>query len=425
MVANNYYDETYQDLRTRSEKACNRIDSSPCSRVSDVMQSIKSEVSNLHLNIDSAWPDDLGSSFSNAIGSCSDALDALISSISSTWSGAETTYRLQLENLEKLEAKNTEYQETVEKEPKNDDPKYYKWVVDHNLENGVPVNKKEFNQGLYNQEHAAWQRQVQNLEGECKALQASIDASVSKLSGISFASVGFSKFSGVGAGGESTGLLNSTLSTLELKANEYLKTDIESYLAMISNDPSKCVVVRDLRGYSNTSVHTVMGWQTVTREGTNQTRFRSAVYPDYTKESTAYYDEDGLAKVGDRYVVATTRYYGDVGDYIDIVQEDGTIIPAIIGDLKNTSDKGCTPIGHENGTCVVEFVVDCHQYYKPSWTQGWGHFVWNGKKVTDSDVHPEWNQNVAEVRNLGNYDDYADEFGYEKAGINHGKFLEL
>lgn len=137
------------------------------------------------------------------------------------------------------------------------------------------------------------------------------------------------------------------------------------------------------------SVHSYMGWQCITSKSSNQYKLRESAGMNF--------DEEGFGKIGDRYVVATTTTFGNVGDYIDVVQEDGTVIKCIIGDIKAQGKEGCNEWGHNNGHCVVEFVVDKSTWY----SGGSGSHVNPGT----STCHPEWNQNITHIVNRGNYFD--------------------
>lgn len=130
--------------------------------------------------------------------------------------------------------------------------------------------------------------------------------------------------------------------------------------------------------------HTYMGWQTITSASSQQFQLR--------KDSGMNFDEEGFAIIGERYVIACTSTFGEVGDYIDWYQEDGTTIKSIIGDIKDQTDEGCTEWGHNNGEVVVEFIVD-----KDSW-YGTGH-----ANPGTSSCHPEWNQYITKAINRGNY----------------------
>ncbi len=136
------------------------------------------------------------------------------------------------------------------------------------------------------------------------------------------------------------------------------------------------------------SKHTYMGWQCITARSSDQYKL--------IESAGMNFDEQGFGKIGDRYVVATTTTFGNVGDFIDVVQEDGTVIKCIIGDIKSQGDANCNKWGHSNGVDVVEFVVD-----KSSWY---------GSSNSVVKFHPEWNKNIDTIINKGNYFDLAQKY---------------
>lgn len=164
------------------------------------------------------------------------------------------------------------------------------------------------------------------------------------------------------------------------------KENIE--LAGSSLNPVKTIEIPKGLG----SVHSYMGWQKITSETSNQYKFRAKVGQNF--------DDEGFGRVGDRYVVACTSTYGNVGDYVDFYQEDGTIIHGVIGDIKSQGDRGCTKWGHNNGHCIVEFVVNKDTWYR----NGSGNHANPGSP----NCHPEWNQDITKVINLGSYYDNPD-----------------
>ena len=144
---------------------------------------------------------------------------------------------------------------------------------------------------------------------------------------------------------------SSTLSSSDINVpagGEYNYEGIEEHLETVEG-----VTVTLPEGLG--SVHTYMGWQCIIAKSSTQYKLREA--------AGMKFDEEGFAKIGDRYVVATTTTYGNVGDFIDVYQEDGTIIKCVIGDIKNQNDAGCNKWGHNNGKCVVECVVDKNTWY--------------------------------------------------------------
>ena len=111
-------------------------------------------------------------------------------------------------------------------------------------------------------------------------------------------------------------------------------------------------------------------------------------------------------RINGRYVIACTTTFGQVGDYIDFYQADGTIISCVIGDIKNQNDPGCTEWGHNNGQTIVEFIVDYNTWYNP------GHV-----NPGTPNCHPEWNQFIVKAINGGSYFNKPD-FGTEEIKPN-------
>lgn len=140
------------------------------------------------------------------------------------------------------------------------------------------------------------------------------------------------------------------------------------------------------------AVHSYMGWQTITSTTSTQYKLR--------EQAGMNFDDEGFARINGRYVIACTSTYGNVGDYVDFYQEDGSVIQCIIGDIKNQSDSGCNEWGHLNGTCVVEFIVDKDSWYS---TEKGGKASSMHINPGHQGCHPEWNQNITKVVNGGSY----------------------
>ena len=101
------------------------------------------------------------------------------------------------------------------------------------------------------------------------------------------------------------------------------------------------------------------------------------------------FDDDGLGKIGDRYVVSVTSTFGNIGDYIDVVLADGTIIKCIIGNTIKTADDN--KWGLNDGKCVVQFMVDKEK--------------WSDESKTIASINPKWDQDIKEITNKGNFFD--------------------
>lgn len=134
-------------------------------------------------------------------------------------------------------------------------------------------------------------------------------------------------------------------------------------------------------------IHTYMGWHTVTNKSSKQYKLKT--------DAGEKYDLEGFARIGDRYVIACTSTYGEVGDYVDFYQKDGSVLKCIIGDIKNQNDDGCNKWGHQEGKCIIEFVVDGKTWYH----NGRGSHANPGTSA----CHPEWNQYLTKATNRGSY----------------------
>lgn len=137
--------------------------------------------------------------------------------------------------------------------------------------------------------------------------------------------------------------------------------------------------------------HTYMGWQMITCSTSDQYILRETA----SKNGDKIFNKDGYGMINGRYVVATTSTYGNVGDYIDVYQEDGTVIKCIIGDIKDQNDAGCTKWGHNNGDCIIEFVVDKDTWYNCGHSNPGTNNCW-----------PEIDKDISYVLNKGSYYDY-------------------
>ena len=117
-------------------------------------------------------------------------------------------------------------------------------------------------------------------------------------------------------------------------------------------------------------------------ESTNQiTKYRAG---DLNAASET--DKNGFQKVNDRYLVAIgSRFDTEIGQYFDVVLENGTVIPCIMGDLKSDADTDITNTFSLNG-CATEFIVTIEEL--PQNVQNRG----NVSKICD-----EWDSPVEKI----------------------------
>ena len=113
-------------------------------------------------------------------------------------------------------------------------------------------------------------------------------------------------------------------------------------------DGTKVIKLPELEGYNGgktyepyTTITSVNSWQ-------------------YKLQQKAYTNEDGFRMINGRYMIATgSGVSHDIGRYIDIVLENGTVIPCVIGDAKDDSHTDQEfHIMTKKSHCVSEFLVD-------------------------------------------------------------------
>ena len=111
--------------------------------------------------------------------------------------------------------------------------------------------------------------------------------------------------------------------------------------------------------------------------------------------------QGGIAMIGGCYLVAMTTKFGQVGDALKIVLEDGAVIPAIMGDSKG-KNPGINPHPGESGN-------------------EWGHYLSYGGRGKLIDI-VEWE------RYGGDINSFLSQKGWKGKKvarvINYGSWLE-
>lgn len=106
---------------------------------------------------------------------------------------------------------------------------------------------------------------------------------------------------------------------------------------------------------SNSKTRTHMSYTAVTSHSSMQYRVLNSA-DAWSSEFT------GLRMVGDRYCVAVGLKYGVAGDKIDLVMEDGSVVKAIIGDIKAEKDTDETRMFQKDDGSIVELITDGTPY---------------------------------------------------------------
>lgn len=109
--------------------------------------------------------------------------------------------------------------------------------------------------------------------------------------------------------------------------------------------------------------------------------------PQYILQQSCITDQLGLRKINDRYVIAVgTAVGGHIGTYVDLILENGVIIPCVIGDYKAAIHTDATNLVGGNG-CASEFLIDKGSLFAPA------------KQAGDISVCcPEWASRVVIIR---------------------------
>lgn len=156
----------------------------------------------------------------------------------------------------------------------------------------------------------------------------------------------------------------------------YPESSSDTGSAGITMTPQATITVPEGLG----KYYTYMRWDAITNMDTEQGRL--------IKTAGKTYDSEGYGKVGDRYALAMTSTFGNIGDYVDVYMSNGRVIHGIIADEKSQEYTAwdhdpANKWGHNDGQCIVEWVTN--------WT---------------SHDNPPSDGSVLKVVNYGSYFDY-------------------
>lgn len=155
-------------------------------------------------------------------------------------------------------------------------------------------------------------------------------------------------------------------------------------------------------------VMSFMKWDLITSRSSKQYKL---------KQIAEHYNKKGMGMINGRFAIAVKKYYGDIGDYLDVTYKDGTILKCIVVDNKGSENEpgkgrsseihassnkrqlslGVTNKVHTDGS-VIEFVVDGEGK-----TTGWKGFAcYNGSKTPEK-LYPHLSQPIRSISKMGNY----------------------
>lgn len=106
----------------------------------------------------------------------------------------------------------------------------------------------------------------------------------------------------------------------------------------------------------------------------------------YALQTMAWTDTDAFRRVEDYYLVAVGTYFeAPVGTIVDVVLDNGTVIPCIVGDIKSDEHTDSSYHIWTENQCATEFIVDA--LFTEAQTTG-----------DVSCVFPEWQSEVVSIK---------------------------
>lgn len=113
---------------------------------------------------------------------------------------------------------------------------------------------------------------------------------------------------------------------------------------------------------TNSGFKSFMDYRCITSTGSKQYQLQHNV---------AYTGKYGIRQIDGRYCVAIGSHFTtDIGIYFDLVLENGTVIPCILGDAKADQDTDSNNIITEHNGCLSEFIVDTPSLYSEAKRMG-------------------------------------------------------
>lgn len=129
----------------------------------------------------------------------------------------------------------------------------------------------------------------------------------------------------------------------------------------------------------NSGFKSYMDYRCITSTGSKQYKLQ---------HTSAYTGKYGIRQIDGRYCVAIGSYFTtEIGTYFDLVLENGTIIPCVLGDAKADCDTDSNNIITKHNGCLSEFVVDTSSLHHKAKQMG-----------NISYCNDDWNSPVAKIR---------------------------
>lgn len=158
---------------------------------------------------------------------------------------------------------------------------------------------------------------------------------------------------------------------VETEIKTEVKTEVEQETEVIKEDDEYSMP-------STSGFKSYMSYKAITSKSSPQYKLQS---------NYAYTGNYGIRQVDDRYCIAIGTFSGAaIGTYVDLVLENGTVIPCIIGDFKANIHTDSKNIVTMHNGCISEFIIDADKLHATA------------KKMGDiSYCNKEWNSPVESI----------------------------
>ena len=68
-------------------------------------------------------------------------------------------------------------------------------------------------------------------------------------------------------------------------------------------------------------------------------------------------DENGFYRISGRYIIAMGNKFGPAGNIVNIYFNNGSVLEAVVGDIKSPGDAGANQWGHSGGKNMIEYII--------------------------------------------------------------------
>ncbi len=150
------------------------------------------------------------------------------------------------------------------------------------------------------------------------------------------------------------------------KETKEVETDVEKEATKevadetIEEVKEKEEVVEEVIPYTDYSVPSYGGFKSYSKHTKSDGRIRYKESSlQYQLQMMAYTGEYGFRQVDGRFCVALGSYFTtSIGQYFDLILENGTVIPCVLGDAKADVHTDSSNIFTVRNNCCSEFIID-------------------------------------------------------------------